>query len=106
MRLAREHARVDESGGGPEPARAALGEVLAVARTVDVDANGVHGEAVVLTTSTFTADARREAVRDGAPPIELVDGDKLVRMLEDLELGLVPVQSYRVEPVFFDEFAE
>lgn len=67
---------------------------------------GRADKGIILTTSTFTPDARREAVRDGAPPIELVDGDKLVRMLEDLELGLVPVQSYRVDRGFFDDFAE
>jgi restriction system protein len=67
---------------------------------------GRADKGIILTTSTFTPDARREAVRDGAPPIELVDGDKLVRMLEDLELGLVPVQSYRVERGFFNDFAE
>jgi restriction system protein len=32
-------------------------------------------------------DAKREAIRDGANPIELVDGEKLVRMFEKLELG-------------------
>ncbi|MBX3276311.1 MAG: restriction endonuclease [Sandaracinaceae bacterium] len=67
---------------------------------------GRADKGIILTTSTFTPDARREAVRDGAPPIELVDGDKLVRMLEDLELGLVPVQSYRVDRGFFDDFTE
>ena len=74
-----------------------------------ISAPGLSGRAdkgFILTTSTFTANARREAVRDRSPPIELVDGDKLVRMLEDLKLGLLPVQSYRVERVFFDEFAE
>ena len=28
----------------------------------------------MLTTGTFTGDARKEATRDGVPPIELVDG--------------------------------
>jgi len=34
-------------------------------------------------------DAKKEAIRDGVPPIELVDGEKLVSMLEELEIGLV-----------------
>jgi restriction system protein len=33
---------------------------------------------IILTTGTFTTEARREAERDGAPPVELIDGEKLV----------------------------
>ena len=47
---------------------------------------------------------KARTIRDGVPPIELVDGEKLVRMLEDLELGLVPVKAYEVADDFFDEF--
>src|SRR5690606_20312219 len=35
-----------------------------------------------ITTGTFTQDARREATRDGAPPIDLVDGDQLIDILK------------------------
>jgi restriction system protein len=59
---------------------------------------------VELTTGSFTADARREAVRDGVPPIELVDGEKLVEMFEKLELGLKPQTIYTLKADFFDEF--
>jgi restriction system protein len=58
----------------------------------------------ITTTGTFTTAAKAEAVRDGVPPIELVDGEKLIDMLEELELGLEPVRSYRVVSEFFDEF--
>ncbi|MFU8887221.1 MAG: hypothetical protein ACNA8N_01320 [Trueperaceae bacterium] len=44
-------------------------------------------------------------MRAGVTPIELVDGEKLVDMLETLELGLEPVRAYRVDEAFFDEFA-
>lgn len=37
---------------------------------------------IILTTGTFTKEAQKEANRDGAPPIELVDGEKLVEMFE------------------------
>lgn len=47
-----------------------------------------------ITTGTFTLDARREATRDGAPPIDLVDGDQLINILKRLELG---VRSKKVE---------
>jgi len=65
---------------------------------------GRADKGIIITTGTFTADARREAFRDGVPPIELVDGDKLVDMLEELELGLKPVRAYEVDARFFDAF--
>ena len=39
-----------------------------------------------------------------APPIELIDGEKLLDMLEKLELGLKPVTTFEVEHAFFKEF--
>lgn len=65
---------------------------------------GRADKGIILTTGTFTADARREAIRDGVPPIELVDGEKLLDMLEKLELGLTPVQSFVVNRDFFSDF--
>jgi restriction system protein len=59
---------------------------------------------IVITTGAFTAEARREASRDGVPAIELIDGAKLVAMLEDLRLGLTPKQTYDIDEAFFDEF--
>jgi restriction system protein len=65
---------------------------------------GRADKGIVITTGTFTADARKEAVRDGVPPIELADGDKLVDMFEKLELGLKPITAYEVDTSFFDQF--
>jgi restriction system protein len=65
---------------------------------------GRADKGIIITTGTFTAEARREATRDGAPPIELIDGEKLVDMLEKLELGLKSVTTYEVEHAFFKEF--
>ncbi len=59
---------------------------------------------IIMTTGTFTTEAKREARRDGAPPIELVDGEKLLDMFEKLELGLTPRMIFDVDEVFFDEF--
>ena len=42
--------------------------------------------ALFLQPGAFSSEARREAAREGAPPIELVDGDKLMRLFEDLGL--------------------
>jgi restriction system protein len=47
---------------------------------------------------------KKEARRDGAPPIELVDGDALVQMFEQLQLGLVPRTTFDVDEKFFDDF--
>lgn len=68
--------------------------------------DGRAEKGIFITTSTFTADARKEAERPGATPIELVDGEKLVEMFEHLELGLIPEVVYRVNHAFFDAFRE
>jgi restriction system protein len=65
---------------------------------------GRADKGIIITTGTFTAEARREASRDGVPSIELIDGEKLVDMLEQLELGLRAVKTYEVDRVFFREF--
>lgn len=65
---------------------------------------GRADKGIIVTTGTFTAEARREASRDGVPPIELIDGEKLVDMLEHLELGLTPVTTYEINEAFFTEF--
>lgn len=67
---------------------------------------GRTDKGIFITTSTFTADARKEALREGVPPIELVDAQKLVTMFEELELGLVPKKSYEIDRQFFEEFAQ
>ena len=67
---------------------------------------GRADKGIILTTGSFTSDARKEAVRDGVPAIELVDGDKLVEMLEQLELGLRPKKTFEVDASFFKDFEE
>jgi restriction system protein len=42
-----------------------------------------------ITTGSFSRDAIKEAVRDGAPPIDLIDGDQLAEKLKELKLGVV-----------------
>ena len=65
---------------------------------------GRADKGIILTTGGFTSEARKEAVRDGVPPIELVDGEKLVTMFETLELGLTPKTAYEINDSFFEEF--
>jgi len=46
---------------------------------------GRADKGMIITTGTYTVEARREASRDGVPPIELIDGDRLVELLKELE---------------------
>lgn len=59
---------------------------------------------IFMTTGTFTKDAKKEANRDGVPSIELVNGEDLLDMFEQLEIGLKPVTVYEVDLGFFEEF--
>jgi restriction system protein len=65
---------------------------------------GRADKGIIITTGTFTSDAKKEAVRDGVPPIELVDGEKLLDMFESLELGLKPKKAYDIDEKFFEDF--
>jgi restriction system protein len=44
---------------------------------------------LLITTSTFTNDAKAESTRDGAPPVDLVDGTALCDLLVQHRLGVV-----------------
>jgi len=65
---------------------------------------GRADKGIIITTGTFTAEAYREGSRDGAVPIELIDGEKLIEMFKSFELGLKPVTTYVIDETFFDEF--
>lgn len=64
---------------------------------------GRADKGLVITTGGFTRDARREATRDGAPPIDLIDGELLVEKLKELKLGVEVklVESVRVLEAWF-----
>lgn len=68
---------------------------------------GRGDKGLLITTGTFTREARNEATRDGAPPIDLIDGEQLCELLKQHQLG-VRTEERRVEDVhvvasFFDE---
>ena len=67
---------------------------------------GRADKGIIITTGSFTSDARKEAVRDGVPPIELVDGEQFVNMLEQLERGLKPQRTLDLDAAFFDQFTK
>jgi restriction system protein len=49
---------------------------------------GRSDKGLIITTGTFSNDAKREATRDGAPAIDLIDGDQLCDLLKSLKLGV------------------
>jgi restriction system protein len=65
---------------------------------------GRADKGIIITTGTFTLDAKKEARRDGVPPIELVAGEDLIHLFEDLQLGLLPRKTFEIDRKFFDEF--
>jgi restriction system protein len=65
---------------------------------------GRADKGIIITTGTFTLDAKKEARRDGVPPIELVAGEDLIHLFENLELGLLPRKTFEIDRKFFDEF--
>jgi restriction system protein len=60
---------------------------------------GRADKGLFVTTGTFTRDAIKEALRDGAPPIDLVDGDQLAVKLKELSLG---VRTQQVEKIIVE----
>lgn len=49
---------------------------------------GRGDKGLVITTGTFSREAKKEAARDGATPIDLIDGYDLVEKLKELQLGV------------------
>jgi len=67
---------------------------------------GRADKGLLITTGTFTRDARREAQRDGATPIDLIDGEELVNKLKELSIGVETKkrveEDVAVDKDFFD----
>jgi restriction system protein len=61
---------------------------------------GRADKGLFITTGTFTSAAIKEATRDGAPPIDLIDGEHLAEKLKELQLG---VKTEMVEKVTIDK---
>lgn len=49
---------------------------------------GRADKGLIITTGNFSREAKREAARDGAPPIDLMDGNDLAEKLKELKLGI------------------
>ncbi len=61
---------------------------------------GRADKALFITTGTFTPAAIKEATRDGAPPIDLVDGEHFAEKLKEFGLG---IQTEMIEKVTVDK---
>jgi restriction system protein len=59
---------------------------------------------VFITTGYFTSEAEKEANREGVPPIELVDGERLVELFKSKLLGVHRRETFEVDQTFFDQF--
>jgi len=66
---------------------------------------GRADKGLFITTGSFTKDAIKEATRDGAPAIDLVDGDQLVEKLKQLSLGvqtqIIEIEKVTIDPEWF-----
>ena len=64
---------------------------------------GRTDKGLFITTGTFTRDAIKEATRDGAPPIDLIDGEQLVYRLKELGLGvkITMIESVEIDTDWF-----
>ncbi len=63
---------------------------------------GRADKGLLITTGTFTKDAKAEAQRDGAPPIDLIDGEALAQKLKELRIG-VEIKTRAIEDVIVDK---
>lgn len=67
---------------------------------------GRGDKGLLITTGTFSSEAKNEATRDGAPPIDLIDGERLCELLKEHRLGVETtirtVEEVKVRKEFFD----
>jgi restriction system protein len=64
---------------------------------------GRSDKGFLITTGTFTAEAKKEANRDGVPPVDLIDGDRLCDLLKEYGLGVRTVEVATVDAAFFKD---
>jgi restriction system protein len=69
--------------------------------------SGRGDKGLLITTGSFTPDAKQEATRDGAPPVDLIDGERLCDLLREHKLGVRTivrqVEDVEVSPEFFSD---
>lgn len=67
---------------------------------------GRGDKGLLITTGTFTPDAKAEATRDGAPPLDLIDGEDLLELLRAHSVGVTStprtVYDVQIDRGFFE----
>ncbi len=65
--------------------------------------SGRADKGLILTTGSFTREAKKEATRDGAIPIDLIDGNEFAERLKELNLGVSVelVEEVKIKSDFF-----
>lgn len=61
---------------------------------------------ILITTGTFTREAKEEASSEGKRLIDLMDGEELIKKLAEYGIGLNEVKSYEVDEEFFNTLSE
>ena len=61
---------------------------------------------VLITTGSFTPDAKEEASKPGRRLIDLMDGEELIDKLAEYNIGLKEVKSYEIDEDFFNSLDE
>lgn len=66
---------------------------------------GRADKGIFITTENFTREAIKEATRDGAPPIDLIDGELLCDKLKEFKLGVKTelIEDITVNPEWFEK---
>ena len=68
---------------------------------------GRGDKGLLITTGTFTSEAKAEATRDGASPVDLIDGDRLCDLLKEYDLGVKTtvrqIEDITVDTEFFGD---
>ncbi len=62
---------------------------------------GRGDKGLLITTGTFSVEAKKEATRDGAPSVDLIDGDRLCDLLKEYGVGVITTKR-QVEDVAVD----
>jgi restriction system protein len=68
--------------------------------------SGRGEKGLLITTASFSKEARIEATRDGAPPVDLVDGDRLCDLLKEFQLGVTVATRYVEDVQLVEGFFE
>ena len=71
---------------------------------------GRSDRGIIITTGSFTRDARDEAARPGANPVDLIDGEALCDLLKEHSLGVRTsrrvVEDVTIDDAYFDQFED